>query len=104
MLHPFDIDHAGRVVRGRVSLDVVVFIGDEIRPRCPAQTAVLKALWLDGRMVERGAASFEKRTDIVGQPERGENRRHWSGELGGQVVFRDHERNILWNAIIPPDL
>src|SRR3984957_2156941 len=104
MLHPLQINHPGALVKRRVTEDVVVGISDEIRPGRPAKARVMQSFGLYGRMVKDGAAAFEERADVVGEPESRENRAHWTGESRGQMVLRDHERDVFRHAIVSPDL
>src|SRR5581483_1832602 len=104
MLRPFRIDHALREVWRSVAPNIVVFIGNEVRPGGPAEAGVADILRLDRRVVKGGATALKKRTNIICQPERGKDRRHGPGELGGKMIFRHHQRHILWYAIISPNL
>lgn len=68
MLHPFKIDHARGEIGRSVALNVVIFIGDEIRPGGPAQAGVMNILGLNRRVIKGCATSFEKRPYVIGQP------------------------------------
>src|SRR5205807_9396616 len=65
-------------------------------------TTVLDRLRLNRGMVESGAASFEERTHVIRQPECSENRTHGPGQTCGQMTLRDHEGNILRDAVVSP--
>src|SRR5678809_1139476 len=104
MLRPLNVDHAGSPVRRCVSVDVVLLVRNEVRPRRPTEAARLKTLGLNGGMVKYCAASFEKRSDIVGKPNGRKNRGHGPGNLGRQMIFGDHERDILRHPVVSPDL
>lgn len=69
VLHPVEINHPCAVVERCVAEDVVVGVGDEIGPGRPAKACVVKRFRLYRRMVKDGAAAFEKRADVVGQPD-----------------------------------
>ena len=104
VLNPFQIDHVGGEVERGVSGDVVLCIGHEVRPCRPSQTAVMNRLWLNRRMVKNSAPSLQKRSDIIGEPERRENRAHRSCESGSEVILRDHERDLFRHSVVSPDL
>src|ERR1700681_4846500 len=68
MLHPLQIDRmSGEIGRG-VALDVVIFIGDEVRPGGPAEASVMNVLRLNRGMIKGCATAFEKGTYVIGQP------------------------------------
>src|SRR5579862_1262979 len=104
MLDPFEIDHARGEVGRCVSANIELAIGEKVRPGGPSEAAGLKRLGLNGRVIERGAAAFEERADIVGEPERGEDSGHGAGEVGGQMALGDHERNVFGDAVFAPDV
>ena len=95
VLHPFQVDHVrGEIGRG-VSLDVVVFVGDKIRPRGPTQAAVLQALGLNRRVVERGAPPSKNDPTLSAS--------HSAAKIvvigpvsdGRQMILRHHQRHIF---------
>ncbi len=55
-------------------------------------------------MIEGCPASFKEGTHIVRQPQRGKDRAHGSGESGGKMILRNHQRDILRHAVISPHL
>lgn len=68
MLYPLEIDHMRREIGRSVALDVVIFIGDEVRPGGPAQAGVMNVLGLNRRVIKGRAATFEKRTYVISKP------------------------------------
>ena len=104
VLDPFEIDHARGEVERCVAADVEVAIGEKVRPSGPSEATGLKRLGLNGRVIESGAATFEEGTDVVGEPEGGEDRGHGAGEVGGQMALGDHERNVFGDAVFAPDV
>ena len=52
VLHPFQVNHVSSEIGRGIALDVVVLVGNEIRPRGPTEASIVDALGLDGGMVE----------------------------------------------------
>src|ERR1700677_3947516 len=55
-------------------------------------------------MEKNSAAALKKGADLAGEPQSRENRAHRTGESGGQMVLRDHERDVLGYPVVSPDL
>ena len=59
--------------------------------------------WM-GEWVKRAPPPSKNDAYIVGKPQGREDRCHRSGEAGGEVIFGDHQRHFLGNAVVSPDL
>src|SRR5260370_24423219 len=98
VLYPLDVDHAGSPIGRRVSGNVVVAVGNKVRPRGRAQAGILDWLRLNWRMVKGRTAALEKRADVVGQPKRGEDRAHRPGQAPRYVALGNHDGNLFGDA------